>query len=39
VFSYEQEAAVLHALPPHVRDDMAGSAAAAWLFGGKGARR
>ena len=39
VFSYEQEAAVLHALPPRVRDDMAGAAPEAWLFGDKGARR
>ena len=37
VFTYEQEAAVLHALPPRVRDDMAGAAPEAWLFGGKGA--
>ncbi|HEV2296439.1 MAG TPA: amidohydrolase family protein [Tepidisphaeraceae bacterium] len=33
VYSYTQEADVLHALPARIRDDMAGAAPEAWLFG------
>jgi len=38
VYSYKQETAALHALPPNVRDDIASRAPEAWLFGDKGAR-
>jgi predicted TIM-barrel fold metal-dependent hydrolase len=38
VFSYDQEADALHALPPDVRDDIASRAPEAWLFGERGAR-
>ena len=37
VYSYKQEADVLHALPEGVRDDMASVAPNAWLFGERGA--
>ncbi len=39
VFSYREEADVLHALPSRVRDDMANAAPEAWLFGDRGARQ
>lgn len=39
VYSYSEEAGVLHALSPRVRDDMAGAAPEAWLFGDRGARQ
>ncbi len=38
VYSYQQEADVLHALPPSVREDMASAAPVAWLYGTRGAR-
>ena len=38
VYSYRQEAEVLHALPERVRNDMASVAPNAWLFGDRGAQ-
>ena len=38
VYSYKQEADVLHALPAHVRDDMASVAPKSWLFGDRRAQ-
>ncbi len=39
VYSYQQEADVLHALPPRVREGMASYAPERWLFGDKAVRR
>ena len=39
VYSYKQEVDALHALPPRVRDDIAGAAPESWLFGERGAGR